>query len=83
MDTKNEGGAAAAEEKSVPKTLFNDLEAFRNRQVTISFYGGESVSGRLLGFDDVANCILKTDKKRMIVIGKSIAAVCEGLAVVL
>lgn len=66
-------------EKQPKRTLFNDLRRFKNTNVTIIVFGGELVKGKLLGYDEVANCVIEDEKKnQMVVFGKSITMVCEG-----
>lgn len=61
------------------RTIFNDLERFKNSNVTIFFYGDSSVSGKLVGYDEVANCVLeREDKPRAVVLGRAITMICEG-----
>lgn len=65
--------------KEPKRTLFNDLRRFKNSIVTILTFGGEAVQGKLLGYDEVANCVLESkNNRRFVVFGKSITMVCEG-----
>lgn len=68
------------EQGRVPKrTIFNDLSNFKNSNVTLVTFGGESIKGKLLGYDEVANCVIEGENsRRFIVFGKAIYMVCEG-----
>lgn len=71
-------------ESLVSKMLFNDLCKFHNKKVLISVYGGEEVSGKLLGYDEVANCVLESGQhKKIIVLGKSITSICDASTIIL
>ncbi len=60
-------------------TLFNDLRRFKRKKISIFTFGGDIVQGQLLGYDEVANCVIETDnKKKTVVFGKCISLVCEG-----
>jgi len=66
-------------DKQPMRTLFNDLGEFRGTKVSIVTFGGEVVKGKLLSYDEVANCVLEDNQKRMaVVFGKSITMVCQG-----
>lgn len=68
----------AAEKREKIKTLFNDLHIFKDKNITIHFYGGATVCGKLLGFDEIANCILEQENNRkVIVLGRSILKIFE------
>lgn len=66
-------------ERPGKKTLFNDLVQFNNLQVSIIMHGGEVIKGKLVGYDEVANCVLEEENKNLTVLfGKSIVMICEG-----
>lgn len=66
-------------EKQAKRTLFNDLKAFKDQPVTLVMYGNELIKGKLLGYDEVANCVLLGENnRRFIVLGRSISMICEG-----
>lgn len=89
LDKNQQNDEARANEKleSIDKshhvTLFNDLSNFINKNVQISIYGGDEVLGRLISFDEVANCILELTGKKIIVLGKSIKAIYKADATIL
>lgn len=67
-------------EKQTMRTIFNNLRRFKNSKVTIFFYGGDSVVGKLVGYDEVANCVLEREEEsRIVVLGRAITMICEGL----
>ena len=67
------------DEKSKKRTLFNDLRRFKKHTVSIISYGGEVIKGKLIGYDEVSNCIIETEEKNKIVVfGKLISMVCDG-----
>lgn len=64
--------------------LFNDLKTFLNRNVQIALYGGEKIIGKIISFDEVANCILECEnKQKIIVLGKSITGIYFNETIVL
>ncbi len=66
-------------EKQIKRTLFNDLKRFKHSNVSIIICGGEIVKGKLLGYDEVANCVIEDEQKKIsVVFGKSVTMVCEG-----
>lgn len=68
-----------AADRPPKRTLFNDLRRFRNSSVSIITFGGEAVKGRLLGYDEVANCVVVDENGRTaVVFGKAITMVCDG-----
>lgn len=67
------------DEKSKKRTIFNDLRRFKRHDISILTFGGEVVKGKLIGYDEVANCVLETEQKRKVVVfGKLILMVCDG-----
>ena len=59
--------------------LLNDLGRFKGKKITVTFIDGKSLTGRLLSFDEVGNCVLK--KCGEWVYGESV--VCLGRSIVL
>lgn len=71
--TNEKNDNSQGERKASNITLFNDLKLFKNKNITICFYGGTSVVGKLLSYDEIANCILEQEnRKKLIVLGRSI-----------
>jgi small nuclear ribonucleoprotein (snRNP)-like protein len=67
------------EEKSKKRSLFNDLRRFKKHNVSILTYGGDMIQGKLIGYDEVSNCILETaQNNKIVVFGKLISMVCDG-----
>lgn len=76
--TENEN-PVERDEKNRKRTLFNDLRRFKKHNVSIFTFDGEIVQGKLIGYDEVANCIIEGENsKKTIVFGKVISLVCEG-----
>ncbi|ELA42943.1 uncharacterized protein VICG_00258 [Vittaforma corneae ATCC 50505] len=70
---------AERSEKPPKRTLFNDLRRFKNTHVSIITFGGEAVKGKLLGYDEVANCVIEDENRKItVVFGKAITMVCDG-----
>lgn len=66
-------------DKEPKRTLFNDLSQFKNTHVSIITFGGEIVRGKLVCYDEVANCVVEDKEKgTALVFGKSITMVCGG-----
>lgn len=79
-DSTDRVEAGGKGEKQTIKTIFNSLRRFKDSRVTIFFYGGDSVVGRLIGYDEVANCVLERENEpTVVVLGRAITMVCEGL----
>lgn len=76
-DEETDAPAVERPEKQPRRSLFNDLAQFKDRDVLIAMFGGETVKGKLVGYDEVANCVLEDEGKRIVVFGKSISMVCE------
>ncbi len=66
-------------EKVKKRTLFNDLKRFKKKTVSILTYGGETIQGKLIGYDKGSNCFLETENRtKIVVFGKLISMVCDG-----
>lgn len=71
--------------KSQISTLFNNLEMFKDKEITLFLYGGDNISGILIGFDEVANCVVQLRQENSsctpinaVVLGRTISMVCQG-----
>ncbi|KAM0681742.1 hypothetical protein GINT2_000256 [Glugoides intestinalis] len=79
LTISNEKGGDEEQGRMPKRTLFNDLSNFKNSNVTLVTFGGENIKGKLVGYDEVANCVIEDENsKRFIVFGKAIYMVCEG-----
>ncbi|KAL6121363.1 hypothetical protein NUSPORA_01721 [Nucleospora cyclopteri] len=65
--------------REVKKTLFYDIGLYKDKEVTVFLYNGNSVSGILTDYDEVANCLLRAQEKEFFIFGRSITMICEGI----
>ena len=65
------------EPKQNKKMLFYDLEMYLDKNILCILTNETQIEGRLVYFDEIANCIIETGKKKTFVFGKSIAMICQ------
>lgn len=70
-------------EKDKKSPLIGDLARFKHKRITITFVDGKSVYGMLLGYDDIANCVIERldgelAGKMTVCLGRSIILISLG-----
>jgi len=87
---ENKANLEFKEAKRPANTLFSDLKRFKNCKITVFLYGGGSVYGKLIEYDEVANCIVEAEDSSsssktatVVVLGRSITMICMGAAATL
>ncbi|OQS55115.1 hypothetical protein EHP00_293 [Ecytonucleospora hepatopenaei] len=65
---------AADKKQPLHKTLlFSDLSNFMDKDIAIFLTNEEIIQGKLVYYDEIANCILENGNKRMFIFGKTIS----------
>lgn len=82
-DNKDNAKANTAEESAI-KALFNDVSSFKGKNISLLLRGGAILSGKLISFDEVANCVIEQKmNQKTIVFGKSIVSIYDKCSIVL